>query len=98
MPVVAVTGVTLGDGAVKAEDCPALVTVLQKPADPDAILAGIREAAITGMERRLRAAAARAKRYAEEDQPPHATPRGVSVPMPRRCCSVPWPAAAIPSR
>ena len=66
VPVVAVTGMTLGDGAVKAEDCPAMVTVLQKPADPDAILAGIREATIIGLERRLRAAAARAKRYAEK--------------------------------
>ena len=43
-----------------------MVTVLQKPADPDAILAAIREAAIVGLERRLRAAAARAKRYAEK--------------------------------
>jgi CheY-like chemotaxis protein len=66
VPVVAVTGLTLAGEAVNVEECPAIVRLLQKPADPDAILAGIREAAMIGLGRRLRAAAARAKRYAEK--------------------------------
>ena len=64
VPVVAVTGVTLDGGLAGPADCPGMVTVLQKPAEPDAILAGVRHAVDIGLERRLRAAAARAKRYA----------------------------------
>ena len=40
-----------------------MVSLLQKPADPDAILAAIRDGVVIGLERRLRAAAERAKRY-----------------------------------
>ena len=36
-------------GGQRAEDCPAMVTVLQKPANPDAILAAIRDGAIAGL-------------------------------------------------
>jgi len=41
-----------------------IVTLLEKPTDPDAILAAMRDALLIGTERRLRAAAERAKRYA----------------------------------
>jgi PAS domain S-box-containing protein len=65
VPVVAVTGVTFdGDGEARARH-EGVVTLLEKPADPDAILGAIREALMVGTERRLRAAAERAKRYAE---------------------------------
>ena len=63
VPVIAVTGLVLDGEAVKVTDCPGMVALLQKPADPDAILCGIRDAVGLGLERRLRAAAARAKRY-----------------------------------
>ena len=73
-PVVAVTGGALETGRSRAEDCPAMVTLCSKPADPDAILAGIREATIIGLERRLGCGGA-GEAVCGEDQPLHATPR-----------------------
>ena len=66
VPVVAITGLALDGDALNAADCPGMVKMLQKPADPDAILAGIRDAVVIGLERRLHAAVARTKRYAEK--------------------------------
>ena len=63
VPVIAVSGLMLDGDTVKVGDCPGMVSLLQKPADPDAILAGIRDGVVIGLERRLRAAAERAKRY-----------------------------------
>ena len=66
VPIVAVTGVSLGEAATAAVQREGIVSVLLKPADPDAILTRLRGALTIGLERRLRAAAARTKRYAEQ--------------------------------
>jgi len=97
VPVVAVTGMTLGDGAVKAEDCPAMVTVLQKPAEIRTpswqAFAKPRSSGWNGVcvPRRRGRSGMRRRSAAARDAP------RISVPMPRRCCSVPWPAAATVS-
>jgi PAS domain S-box-containing protein len=65
VPVVAVSGLTFdGEGEARARQ-EGVVTFLEKPTDPDAILGASRDALLVGTERRLRAAAERAKRYAE---------------------------------
>ena len=60
--IVAVTGLSFEDGGAEAKRH-GVATLLPKPADPDVILAAIGQALTAGTERRLRAAALRAKRY-----------------------------------
>lgn len=65
IPVIVISGLVLKpeqDAMVRARGC---VSVLVKPVDPDAILRAVQCALIIGTDRRVRAAAARTKRYAE---------------------------------
>ena len=60
--IVAVTGLAFDDGGAEAKRH-GVATLIPKPADPDVILAAIGQALTAGTERRVRAAALRAKRY-----------------------------------
>ena len=64
-PVVAVTGMTLTAAQhadARARGC---VAIIEKPASPDVVLLAVGQALAVATERRVRAAAERARRYAE---------------------------------
>ena len=65
VPVIAVTGVSLDQGAETNARLDCFTAILRKPADPDDILAAIGTALTKAAERRLCAAATRTRRYAQ---------------------------------
>lgn len=66
VPAVVLSGLKLPDDVEAQARQRGLVAVLEKPADPDRILNAIADALVIGVERRVRAAAARTKRYVEQ--------------------------------
>jgi DNA-binding response OmpR family regulator len=64
VPVVVLSGWALSDAAEAHARERGLVTVLEKPADPDVVLDALRGALSIGIERRVRSAASRTQRYA----------------------------------
>jgi CheY-like chemotaxis protein len=68
VPVVVLSGLTLSDATEAHLRQHGLVTVLGKPSDPDTILNAIADALVLGTERRVRATASRARRYARQAQ------------------------------
>jgi PAS domain S-box-containing protein len=64
IPIVAVTGLTVGPDQLAEAQARGCAAVLQKPADPDAVLAALSDALIAATRARLRRIVDRAKRYA----------------------------------
>lgn len=65
VPVVALSGLAVPSALESRARLRGCVEFLEKPADPDTILAAIAQALSIGTARRVRAAASRTKRYAE---------------------------------
>src|SRR4029453_1737209 len=66
VPAVVLSGLKLPDDVEAQARQRGRVVVLEKPADPDRILNAIADALVIGVERCVRAAAARTKRYVEQ--------------------------------
>ncbi len=76
IPIVAVTGVTLGQAAEVNASLEGITAILRKPANPDEILSAISTALTKAAERRLCDAATRARRYAEQARRRAMSPAG----------------------